>query len=219
MKYIGSLALAGIVCLAAIPAKADVIFTSFGSTSPGYTTSGGFTFTGDAGWDVSFTPSVTGTLQSADFALMTAGGAGTYQFQVSANLLADSAGAPGAVIANFDTSADLPAGTTMVLSLNSTSNPVLSAGTTYWIQIVGISPNSIDEANWEFTNGGSTSKMDETLFGLPTPFNGGVALTSPAFDINASTASAGVPEPATWAFAGSGLAALALIRKRAFPRR
>ena len=217
MKHTWSLALAGIVCLAAIPARADVLYTTFGSTSPGYTSPSGYTFTGSAGWDVAFTPSVTGTLESADFALMNTGAAGTYQFQVTANLLADSAGAPGAVIASFDTSADLPASTTMVLSLNSTSNPVLSAGTPYWIQIAGVSPNTIDEANWEATNGGSTSKIDETLLGLATPF--GTDLPSPAFDIVGTTGPTGVPEPATWVFAGSGLAALALIRKRRLARR
>ncbi len=184
-------------------AQATTIFTTFG---PGHTfISGGnfligsFNPTDNTRQEIaaSFTPGSTLFLDSILIAAQNLGG--TNQLTV---YLAAGAVEPGSAIETFSLTG-IP-GTATLLTLNSASRPLLSAGTKYWVVLSAADlTNTYDGWNQSFTLGGFAGR---------TGGSGAWSAASsnlPAFEVNAS-----IPEPSTMLLLGSALSVLFAVKHR-----
>ena len=201
-KAVVALALA----LMAAPTWAAVMFSTFGPSDE-YSNSYypiGFVFDDDDGPStqevaVSFVPGFDGPLASIRVATRHYGDPNAY----SVFLTSDSNGEPGSPLETFSPvtfSADAPS----IVTLNSLTNPLLSLGSTYWV--VMTAPNlQATEGAWYIN--------DQNIIGASFRIGGGswfaAEARSPAVEVNAN-----VPEPATVALFGLGLAGIGAIRRK-----
>lgn len=174
-----------VLAMCALPARATTLYTTFG---PGQAFgSGGYTVEDNLGWASQFQTTSTGAVGSIDLPLLLQGGAMT----VTVVIAADSAGSPGAALETFSIN-NLPA-TPTVESAISALNPVLTAGTPYWFEVIGKGPNpGTDIGQWYDTSLSTTQTIDITNNGGATwsVFSAGEPVA--AFDVVSQ-----VPEPGT----------------------
>jgi hypothetical protein len=137
------------------PAAADVIYTNIG-TEPVVASFplslGGSIDATHGDW---FVPSVTGTVGSLEAPLATLFGLGSVEFWLTAD-----AGRPGEVLDVFRFESIPASGRNPavmpIVGANSTSRPLLTAGTRYWI--LGVTPGFATEIAW-----GANQIDDRTL--------------------------------------------------------
>ncbi len=135
-----------------------------------------------------FTPATTSVLTAIDFAAVYIGGPNQL------NVYLTSGGLPGAPIESFTLTnlANLPT----VLTVNSVTHPVLSAGTTYWVVLTANDPVNSD-FGWNFNTTGATGAATRLGAGSWVLDQG----TTSAFDVQGDA----VPEPATFLLVSGSL--------------
>jgi hypothetical protein len=211
MKAIPVLVAVSVLGLLASRAEASiVVYSDFG---PGQTygsslndAAGATSFIGeDVGYADPFTPASTVTFASVLLPLSSV--AGTKSLVVS--LRPSVSGSPGAPIESF-TVTGLPSfPTSTVYQLNSLLDPVLTAGSTYWIAIFPGGSNTV--AGWNFdsvgVNGGAANVNGSNTW-TQNPDN-----TSSAFEVLGNPLA--TPEPASLSMlAGLGACTMMWIGKR-----
>jgi hypothetical protein len=194
-------------CLAALAlvlgvsgsARADVIFNNFGA-GDSYQTNVGHAIGVSGGTNLAsadaFTPGATYTLDSITLALGHITGANS----VTVSLAANNGGVPGATIESFSVSGLGNFGVNNPpVTVNSTTHPLLTAGTEYWV--TATTGSGLDA--WNFNN-----INDIGIHAFST--NGGSSWTGntdtrDAFRVTGTpSAGAAVPEPGTLALFGLG---------------
>jgi len=154
-----------------------------------------------------FTPGTTAYLTQVDLALYNAANGAEGEGVIS--VMTDSGGLPGSVIEQWT----LTPGSNQVYTLTSELNPLLTAGTQYWLEatdtlgaggVIGWDANSISET-------GSYADMETGSWVLENS-----NAPQGAFDILANTVNPNptAPEPSSLALLGTGAALLVLARKK-----
>jgi hypothetical protein len=163
--------LCGVAMLLAIalPARAGVIYSTDGTSTPGFSASYGFGGSSAPSVAMQFVATTSGALSSVSVPLGLLGGDPTVVFEV----LTDVAGAPGVVLDSL--SFTIPSSTPTLLTASSTADPLLSAGTTYWLesewtaqQVVlwfGTNPK-VGGTAWSSTGGTQTGQEYLAAFAL-----------------------------------------------------
>ncbi|MBS1703485.1 MAG: PEP-CTERM sorting domain-containing protein [Armatimonadetes bacterium] len=178
-----------------VTAQADVILDTFGSTGGGFDQALSYTINTNDVVDRPFSVNGTYSLDSIDVALI---GFGSDLVQL--DLCSDDAGNPGSIIESFSILTN--PGTTMIYSVTSVLQPVLSTGNYH----LKMSMDS-DSAGWCWTTNPGVKPIDFSFDqGATWHLQNTVDITTRI------TATAVVPEPAS--FAVLGLGAFALIRRR-----
>jgi hypothetical protein len=124
-------------------------------------------------------------------------------------LYADSSTAPGALIATLGEIADSSiSGPNDLFDLSLATNPVLAAGTRYWIGLVGFGTS----ATWNWT-------LDTSGIGVAGEYfanQDGVFqdVVDGGYQMQVTVGGGAVPEPSTFALSASAFAALALLVRR-----
>jgi hypothetical protein len=186
-------------------AKADIIFNDYG---PAYTYN-------LSGWSVGlavenqystasqFTASSTGSVSQVDIGLSLTSGTNN----VVVDLMTNSNGAPGTVLESYDFVNQMgPTGSqNPPLVALSISNPLLTAGTTYWMTVFPDSRTANTSAEWNFNNQGVIGLVDQSTDNGATwtPTGGGGSLG--AFEIFGTTPAPPTPEPATLTLLVAGI--------------
>lgn len=137
----------------------------------------------------SFTPATTSILTAIDFAAVYSSGPNQLNVYLTSGAL------PGAPIESF-TFSNIPGGPT-VLTATSVTQPVLSAGTTYWVVLVANDPVN-SEFGWSFSITGA--KGGATRLGAGSWVINNIQ-NQPAFDVQGNA----IPEPATPFLVGASL--------------
>ncbi|MCW5964865.1 MAG: PEP-CTERM sorting domain-containing protein [Bryobacterales bacterium] len=201
-----------ITLIAGVPGLAStLVYSSF---EPEDTFSGGWsigrasiTFSQDIA--VSFTPGFDGSLHSIQVPIWHATGPNEYEIRVAE----DSGGIPGATLELFAKS--FPASSTMV-TLNSVENPMLSAGSTYWIWMTAVNLEET-RGSWGYVGNKQhefsywlSSNGDWRVFEAADYLNSLPNAGGPAFAVYAN----GIPEPSTILLTLGGLVALLTAANR-----
>lgn len=121
---------------------------------------------------------------------------------VTLDLASDSSGSPGSVIESFSLT---PTSSLSILTATSLLNPVLSAGTTYWIMM--LPGDATTWAAWNENTQGVLGVSFSSDGGSSWAFSSGFA--APVFDVSGS-----VPEPSTSVLLLSGIGALGFLKRR-----
>jgi hypothetical protein len=205
--------LAAVSVLGLLASRADASVVVYSDFGPGQTygsslndAAGPTSFIGEEiGYADPFTP--TGTVTFASVVLPLSSVSGTNSLVVS--LRPSVSGLPGSPLESF-TVTGLPSfPTSTVYQLNSLLDPVLNAGSTYWIAIFPGGSNTI--AGWNFdsvgVNGGAANQNGSATWTY-NPYN-----TSSAFEVLGNPLA--TPEPASLSMlAGLGACAVVWFRKR-----
>ena len=205
-----------LVLIAPTAARATVIFSNLGSGSSYDTTGGNIVGDGLDGYGYNyalggtFTPTANYTLGSFQLALNGVFGSNTDVVNVA--LTNASAGLPGSTIESFSIAAGtlgLLGNNNPLIFENSILNPLLSAGTQYWITVSTAITSSVA---WNWNNIGDTADVATSLDGGST-WGGPYGQTPGAFEVD-SLSQTSVPEPSTMLLLVFGLAGLAGFRKK-----
>ncbi len=192
-------------------ARAGVIFSTFSpgdahSTEGGYLVSGkSSSFNVDAHEGFSFTAGSSEALKQVDVSFFSAGGTSkAFNLALYAD---DGSGKKGALIEAFD---GLELGSSHIVSANSTLNPVLTAGTTYWLVATPGDPQTA--IAWYANDIGVTSTLYQS-------FDGGVGYladqkTTVFRLLGDPVPSSAVPEPASMSLLALGTVGLIGYRIR-----
>jgi hypothetical protein len=205
---IKSVAAALATCLFASQVSAGVIYTNL-TASHTYNTGGGLTI--DSTHDVAqaFVAAASGKLSTIEVAVKANPNVATSTvFHMV--LVADNGGAPGSVIedlGNIAVSASSFSNNTYLAVGTSNTNPILTAGMTYWVQTLGLPPNAPfpgTQAYWASNATGDSTHPN-------TRFNGGAWSWPGASAAAIQVKSAPVPEPSTYLMLLAGLACVGTI--------
>lgn len=110
-----------------LSASASIIYSSDGTATPGFTNTAGFGGPFAPNVAMRFVASTSGVLSTITVPLSMVAPNSSVVFQ----LLADMGGAPGVVLDSFTFTVP---GSPTLLTANSTSHPLLTAGAAYWIE-------------------------------------------------------------------------------------
>lgn len=185
----------------ATSARAGTIYSDFGS---------GYSFNTTNGWDVdpvqiiaeAFTPSSDFTLTQIDIALSFDNAfSGTNGATVE--LVNDANGSPGSTVLEYWDLTNLPDSSTSFTpeTLTSSSNPTLSSGTQYWVEVFPADLTTYYDV-WNWNNQGQTGVAYSTDSGVTWTFDS--AATASAFDVLGTP----VPEASTVLLLAMGLLSL-----------
>lgn len=150
---------------------------------------------------VSFVASFSGTFDSIRVPVSDSDGSNSYVF----SLATDSSGTPGS---SLETLSGLVFPSDLVIStVSSSTHPMLSTGSTYWVVLAPTHPSS---GSWNVNGVGI---FGVSLNGIATGFAwfSVPSTLSPAVEVNASA----IPEPATVGLTFAGLTALVILLRRA----
>jgi len=181
-----SVALLALVFLCIGCLRADTVYSTFGS-GDSFISSGFWTVGGPSQDEIaaSFVPSANFVLESIDFAAGLLSGTDNH-IVVD---LAEGPLAPGPPIESFDVTG--LTGSSAVVTVDSISHPLLSAGATYWVVLSAPDPTNT-MAGW--------NQNDQSLVNLSLRLDDGpwfplgTEVLTPAFDV-IGTPVAAVPEP------------------------
>jgi hypothetical protein len=202
--------------LFAVPAvsRADsVLFSNFGPGFSHNTSSGnpvGNAFDGnDYAEGGTFMPTTSANFSSLDIALSCAF---TCPDNFTVSLDANNAGIPGAALESFilsGASLGLLSANNPPIVLSSVLEPLLAAGTEYWVTV---SSDLNDSIAWNWNSTGDTSSEAISTDGGTTWFAPS-GLTPSAYQVNGASLSA-VPEPSTLILMLLGFGLVLVVRKR-----
>ena len=192
------------------PVLAGIIFNDYGpaytyNIEVGDTVSGATSVRGSVAEAFEFTPASTEAVTSVDFGIGYASGTNS----VTVDLMTDNGGVPGSVLESYSFAGLGPFGSQdPPLTALSLSNPILAAGTNYWV--VGFPGASDTYAAWNWndqavTGPGEFSTDGGSTWSVPTP-----NVSMGAFEIFGTA----VPEPASLVLFGIGIAGLAVFGRR-----
>jgi hypothetical protein len=208
-------------CLAAGPARADVLYTNLGpgqsySRNFGYGESGPASFPGTVRQAFDFTVSTDTLFDSARLAVGLSAGAN----EIDMRLYNTVGGQPGAVLETIHVSNQMPPyamyGSGHLVEFDSTLHPLLQAGGTYWLLPLA---SGDTEASWNMNDQGGNGPDALSTQVEPTSWRVFPNLNQGALEVNGTPSPA--PEPSGLALAGVGAAGLLgfLWRRRRKPAR
>ncbi len=207
-----SLAAAIAICLLISPASAGVIYTNL-TPSHTYSTGGGLTV--DLSHDVAqaFVAATSGKLSTIEVAIKANPNVATTTI-FHMVLVSNNSGAPGSVIedlGNVGVTASSFSNNTYLAVGTSSLHPQLTAGTTYWVEALGLpaSPPSFpgSQAYWASNATGDSTHPN-------VRFNGGAWSWPGSSAVALQVNSAPVPEPSTAVLAGVGIGCMWMLRRR-----
>ena len=182
------LVLTGLVPAARAVVPGEVAFSSFGSgnsysTATVWGVSGASTSGGYRGQAEFFTPSVTGYLTGVTLATYHVSGSSLGNFFIAQD---NGSGAPGAILETYDNIVNNSRG---LLTINSVTDPLLLAGTQYWLCDEPAAANSYNGwyyNNQGYDNGFAFERGEWSWASIPGP-----APASGVFSVNVTP----IPEP------------------------
>jgi hypothetical protein len=200
---------AGVFILCASVANAGVIVSDFGPGQTYDNTDGGFVINSTNRVAVSFTPTTTSQFGSLEIAAYLSWIGPTSNLVVA--LAADSSGLPGVGLETFSFAPGAittPASSgNKVLTGTSVLNPILTAGTQYWIVVSTSTTNT--GYGWGVNSLSSQQFGVEEYSGGTWSYNGD--MLTPAFEVDSLDPA---PEPGAGGLLGAGLLALVAMRLR-----
>ncbi len=194
--------------------KADIIYTNFGPSLAYDDGTGIIVDNGLTGSDIAIElPVLTSSYDLTDIKFVASSQSPDSTNSVTVSIYADNGGAPAATsLESITLNGQLaPFNGTLspVLTANSVSNPVLSAGSLYWIVMSGVASQSLV---WD-DNGQSLSGYLQGTPGSPGSWTAS-ADGDGAFEVDGTlVGSAPTPEPGTWLLLAGGLALIAVFHR------
>jgi hypothetical protein len=202
------------VLLALVPVPSwgsEILFSTFGQPGDTYQEFLQIPIGGNNGQEIAvdFVAGFGGTLDSIRVAVSWSRGPTDF---FSVYLAADNSGEPGVALETFSPLVfpDDP----VILTLDSLTNPDLSAGSRYWV-VMTAADLSVAFGLWHVNNVGETGSGYRSASDTGGEWAYFASSIAPAVEVNVTAATTNVPEPSTTALAVFGLVGLVMSRRRA----
>lgn len=193
-------------------ARADTVFTNFGSPGQTYYSSGsgsGYLIGQFFGWnDVIASPFVTSETATLTDVMLAVNGYGSL---TTVYVESDIGGAPGTILDTLTTLGAIGGfGTPSILTYSCSACPQLAGGTEYFL-VAGVASGG--DKNWELSNNDTgTYYLNDS--GTSTGPWEGISGTIPAFEVDGTPIS--TPEPSTLLLLSGGLIGLGFVKRKVF---
>ncbi|NLT76170.1 MAG: hypothetical protein GXX98_06570 [Planctomycetes bacterium] len=203
----GAILIATIIVFLAVPSGANLVYSNFGSGIPGGGYGIGTYGPGNYAYASSF--SVTGTESYTLDRIELAAALSFGLNQLNVSLMADAAGLPGTVLESFSFTDQMPPhGDPDTVVGVSATNPLLTAGSTYWL--AAFAPNDTG-AVWWCTSpevyGSNANSVDGGSWYAETT-------CMPAFEISGTPVATVVPVPGAMLLTSLGLGMIGWVHRR-----